>query len=166
MNSNVQSGRLIILGAGPTGLGAALRLLEIGESDFVVLEGAESAGGLAGSIVDDGGFTWDLGSHVQHSHYAKFDQYMDLALDTDDWTRHARSAWVWLCDQFVPYPIQLNLHRLPSSARWSEKNRQADSRRGLANFGKSVGLGKRQRAVGRAEGVRELPSAAVLSAHE
>ncbi|HUG67905.1 MAG TPA: FAD-dependent oxidoreductase [Pirellulaceae bacterium] len=108
----------LIIGAGPTGLGAAHRLLELGHEDFLVLEAAEHAGGLASSFVDEAGFTWDLGSHLQHSHYEKFDQYMDLVLQPDEWLHHDRSTWIWHSERFIPYPFQLNLHRLPEAERW------------------------------------------------
>jgi protoporphyrinogen oxidase len=110
--------QFVIIGAGPTGLGAALRLLELREADFLVVDQASAAGGLASSFVDEAGFTWDLGGHVQFSHYRVFDNYMDLALGTDGWLRHQRESWVWMYDRFVPYPFQYNLHRLPSAERW------------------------------------------------
>jgi protoporphyrinogen oxidase len=108
----------VIIGAGPTGLGAALRLMERGERDFVVLEAGREPGGLASSVVDEHGFTWDLGGHVQFSHYQKFDEYMDQALGSDGWLEHERQSWVWVRGTFVPYPFQNNLHRLPPSERW------------------------------------------------
>ena len=39
--------KYLIIGAGPTGLGAANRLAELGENDFLVLERHPYAGGLA-----------------------------------------------------------------------------------------------------------------------
>jgi protoporphyrinogen oxidase len=110
--------QFVILGAGPTGLGAALRLLELGQTDFLVVDQASAPGGLASSFVDEAGFTWDLGGHVQFSHYRKFDQYMDLALGADGWLHHERESWIWIRDRFVPYPFQFNLHRLPHAERW------------------------------------------------
>ena len=68
---------VLILGAGPTGLGAAWRLEESGRKDWLLLEGASQAGGLAASFVDKQGFTWDIGGHVQFSHYEYFDRAMD-----------------------------------------------------------------------------------------
>ncbi len=108
----------LILGAGPTGLGAALRLDELG-LDWMLLEAEDHAGGLATSFVDDQGFTWDLGGHVQFSHYDRFDRYMDLALGPDGWLTHQRESWVWIRDRFVPYPFQNNLHRLDPADRWA-----------------------------------------------
>ena len=69
--------KYLIIGAGPTGLGAAYRLKELGENDFLVLEAEAYAGGLAASFKDNAGFTWDVGGHVVFSHYAYFDQLVD-----------------------------------------------------------------------------------------
>jgi protoporphyrinogen oxidase len=110
--------RLLIVGAGPTGLGAALHLQERGETDWLVLDEAREAGGLASSFCDDQGFTWDLGGHVQFSHYRVFDDYMDRALGQDGWLHHQRESWIWMRDRFIPYPFQYNLHRLPPAEQW------------------------------------------------
>ncbi len=109
---------IAIIGAGPTGIGAALRLLELGESQFLLIDAADHAGGLASSVIDDRGFTWDLGGHVQFSHYRKFDEYMDRAFAPGDWLWHERESWIWLKDRFIPYPFQNNLHRLDPEDRW------------------------------------------------
>lgn len=112
----IRTGTLIV-GAGPTGLGAAWRLDAYGESDWLVCEAGREAGGLARSIVDGHGFTWDLGGHVQFSHYDYFDALMDDLLGADGWLSHERESWVRVRDGFVPYPFQLNLHRLPPEDR-------------------------------------------------
>src|SRR4029078_5515526 len=109
--------RHLIIGAGPTGLGAAWRLEQRGIHDWMVLESGQVARGLAQSVVDEHGFTWDLGGHVQFSHYEMFDQLMDDLLGADGWLVHDRESWVWLRDRFVPYPFQLNLHRLADDDR-------------------------------------------------
>lgn len=109
--------RIIILGAGPTGLGAALRLNELGHDDWELWESASDAGGLAGSVTDPHGFTWDMGGHVQFSHYARFDALMDDALGPDGWLHHERESWVRILGTWVPYPFQYNLHRLPEHER-------------------------------------------------
>jgi protoporphyrinogen oxidase len=111
--------RFVIIGAGPTGLGAAHHLLKVGEHDFLMLEAGTEVGGLASSEVDPQGFTWDLGGHVQFSHYKTFDTYMDLALGKDGWFQHERESWVWMRDRFIPYPFQNNLHRLPPEERFT-----------------------------------------------
>jgi len=107
----------IIIGAGPTGLGAATRLHENSE-DWLLLEAAGHFGGLASSWVDEQGFLWDHGGHVQFSHYETFDRYMDAALGADGWISHQRESWVWMRNRFIPYPFQNNLHRLDPEDRW------------------------------------------------
>src|SRR6266545_2590927 len=101
--------QILILGAGPTGLGSALRLQEEGNSDWMLYDREHTPGGLASSVTDEHGFTWDMGGHVQFSHYESFDRYMDLALGADGWLNHQRESWVWIADRFVPYPFQNNL---------------------------------------------------------
>jgi protoporphyrinogen oxidase len=104
--------RIVIVGAGPTGLGCAWRLEELGFHDWLLVEREAYAGGLASSFLDGRGYTWDIGGHVQFSHYKYFDQAMDRLLG-GEWLEHERESWVWMRDRFIPYPFQNNLHRLP-----------------------------------------------------
>jgi protoporphyrinogen oxidase len=104
---------ILILGAGPTGLGAARRLSESGQHDWLLLEAGGHPGGLSASFVDDKGFTWDIGGHVQFSHYRYFDEAMIEFLGAEGWLHHQRESWVWMRDRFIPYPFQNNIRRLP-----------------------------------------------------
>ena len=45
----------VIIGAGPTGLGAAWRLHELGHSNWVMIEASTEPGGLSSSFLDDQG---------------------------------------------------------------------------------------------------------------
>ena len=109
---NLTNESVVILGAGPTGLGAARRLTEIGEVGVQVFDENSHAGGLASSFVDGHGFTWDIGGHVQFSHYRYFDDLMNELLG-DAWLEHIRESWVWMRNRFIPYPLQNNIHLLP-----------------------------------------------------
>ncbi|MDB4917375.1 MAG: protoporphyrinogen oxidase [Gemmatimonadetes bacterium] len=104
--------RILVVGAGPTGISAGWRLAERGHDDWLLVEGDDHPGGLAASVVDENGFTWDLGGHVLFSHYRYFDQLMREALG-DAWVEHEREAWVWMRERWVPYPFQNNIWRLP-----------------------------------------------------
>ena len=42
---------------------------------------------------------------------------MDDLLGVDGWLFHQRESWVWVRGRFVPYPFQMNLHRLPETER-------------------------------------------------
>ncbi len=115
MTERVQN---LIIGGGPTGLGTAWKLSSRGESNWLLCEAESALGGLASSVVDEHGFTWDLGGHVQFSHYRHFDELMDNLLGPDGWIYHERSAWVWMRGVFIPYPFQLNLRHLPAAEKW------------------------------------------------
>jgi protoporphyrinogen oxidase len=104
--------KVLIVGAGPTGLGAAHRLHEYGYGNFLVVEKEGHAGGLASSFTDSRGFTWDIGGHVQFSHYEYFDKLLDSLLP-GEWLHHERESWVWILNRFVPYPFQNNIRHLP-----------------------------------------------------
>ncbi|MBF0413315.1 MAG: FAD-dependent oxidoreductase [Desulfamplus sp.] len=105
---------IIIIGAGPCGLGAAWRLNELGHKNWSVYEQNNYYGGLSASFKDSEEFWWDIGGHVLFSHYPYFDRVMDTVMDKDkEWLFHDRSAWVWMNNRFIPYPIQNNIHRLP-----------------------------------------------------
>jgi len=118
MSGRIQrEARIVIIGAGPTGLGAALRLKELGHHNFHVYESAGQVGGLATSFKDEQGFTWDIGGHVQFSHYRYFDDLMDRALP-QGWLHHERESWIWIEERFVPYPFQYNIRHLAPGTRW------------------------------------------------
>lgn len=89
--SLLDPGRVVILGMGLTGLGAAYRLQELGVQDFSIVELDRAPGGLASSHVDEHGFTWDLGGHVQFSHYSYYDAALDRAL-AGEWLWHERES--------------------------------------------------------------------------
>lgn len=103
--------RILVIGSGPTGLGAATRLEQLGCEAWQLFEASSHPGGLAASVVDPQGFTWDLGGHVIFSHYKYFDELLNKAMG-DDWYTHQRESWVWIENRWVPYPFQNNIHRL------------------------------------------------------
>jgi protoporphyrinogen oxidase len=106
----------LVVGAGPTGIGAALNLTRRNQ-EFLLVDSDRRPGGLAKSVVDSNGFTWDLGGHVQFSHYDLFDEVMDRSLGDHGWLEHVRQSWIWIAGRFVPFPLQNNLHRLPEPQR-------------------------------------------------
>ena len=105
--------KILIIGGGPAGLGAAWRLQEAGHTYWELLEKESHVGGLASSHVDENGFTWDLGGHVVFSHYVYFDHLLDSLL-AQEWVEHEREAWVWMRERFIPYPLQNNIRHLPT----------------------------------------------------
>ncbi len=111
--------RILIIGAGPTGLGATDRLRQLGLTDddgvhIRVIEADDRAGGLAASYRDKAGFLWDLGGHVTFSHHARYRKMLDRVLDggENDWNDCQRAAFVLHRQRLVPYPLQQNLAAL------------------------------------------------------
>ncbi len=106
-------GSVSIVGGGPCGLACARTLRELGHNDMILLERSHHVGGLAASFVDPAGFTWDRGGHVVFSHYGEFDRLLADVIG-EDVERHERSSFVRLGGEWIPYPLQNNLHRLPA----------------------------------------------------
>jgi protoporphyrinogen oxidase len=109
--------RILIIGAGPTGLGAAYRLKELGYRNFHMYDRHPYIGGLAASFTDDAGFTWDIGGHVMFSHYKYYDDVFDRLMG-DEYQLNMRECWVRMFDTWVPYPFQNNIRHLPKEVAY------------------------------------------------
>jgi len=106
----------VILGAGPTGLGAAYRLRERGENDFEIFERSGHIGGLATSFQDAKGYTWDVSGHILFSGYPYFNAFLEKVLGKDGIRRIDRESWIKFEDRYVRYPFQNHLSSLPEEA--------------------------------------------------
>ena len=107
--------KTVIIGAGPTGLGAAYHLHKVGHCNWLLFERNDHVGGLSASFVDENCFTWDIGGHVLFSHYDYFDRAVEDALG-DAYLEHLRESWVRILGTWVPYPFQNNIRHLPHDA--------------------------------------------------
>jgi len=103
---------IVIIGAGPCGLGAAWKLKQLGVSSFHVYEASDHVGGLASTIVDAQGFTWDIGGHVLHTTDPLMKQFF-LKIPDVQYKTYTRKAFVYIDGTRVPYPMQLNVSSLP-----------------------------------------------------
>jgi protoporphyrinogen oxidase len=107
----------LVLGAGPTGLGAATRLhQQLGpEGSWLLIDQEPQAGGLACTDITKEGFLFDMGGHVIFSHFGYFDDLLDQAVGKGEehWAVHERVSYVWIKGRWVPYPFQNNLYCLP-----------------------------------------------------
>ncbi|KAG9202298.1 hypothetical protein G6514_004507 [Epicoccum nigrum] len=104
---------VLVIGAGPTGLGAAKRLNQIDGPSWMIVDSNPIPGGLASTDTTPEGFLYDVGGHVIFSHYKYFDDVIDEALPKeDDWFTHQRISYVRCKTQWVPYPFQNNLSML------------------------------------------------------
>lgn len=106
---------VMILGAGPAGLGAGYRLSEQSHAKWMIFESTGRIGGLSSSRVDAKGFTWDIGGHVIFSKSTLFNGVVERALGPDALT-HTRESYIRTAGRFIPFPLQNNIHRLPARA--------------------------------------------------
>lgn len=104
--------KIVIIGAGPTGLGAAYNLSKRGYRNWRIFEKNDYIGGLSASFRDKKGFTWDIGGHILFSSSDRFNRIADELLG-DDVLTFNRESWIWLRDNFVRYPFQNNFHLHP-----------------------------------------------------
>ncbi|KAL9931426.1 hypothetical protein V8E36_009712 [Tilletia maclaganii] len=105
---------VLVIGAGPTGLGAAKRLNQLNSASWALIDSADEAGGLASTDVTPEGFLFDVGGHVIFSHYKYFDDTIEEALPKeDDWYTMERVSYVRCKNVWVPYPFQNNITVLP-----------------------------------------------------
>lgn len=109
--------RIVIIGAGPTGLGAGYRLSELGYKNYAIYDRLPHIGGLASSFEDAAGFTWDIGGHVMFSHYKYYDDVFDKLMG-DEFQMNMRECWVRMFDNWVPYPFQNNIRHLPKEVTY------------------------------------------------
>ncbi|GMS80391.1 hypothetical protein PENTCL1PPCAC_2566 [Pristionchus entomophagus] len=122
--------RVVIIGSGPTAIGAALRLQELIDEgtigvEVVILEAANRVGGLASSVTTARGFTFDLGVHVTgHSKYHEFLNTIDEAVR--EWNYIPRCVKASMHhvfsskeprECFIPYPVQDSISYFPDSIR-------------------------------------------------
>ncbi|OQE19374.1 hypothetical protein PENFLA_c019G01973 [Penicillium flavigenum] len=80
---------VLVIGAGPTGLGAAKRLQLVKSASWLIIDSNELPGGLASTDITPEGFLFDVGGHVIFSHYKYFDDCLNEALPkAEDWYEH------------------------------------------------------------------------------
>ncbi|CAG1007345.1 hypothetical protein BURK1_03392 [Burkholderiales bacterium] len=99
---------VVVIGAGPAGLGAALALGE----RAIVLDEAGEVGGLAHAI-DVGGASFDLGGHSFHTPHRAVRDLVYGALPMEE---RPRDAWCLVGGDYVPYPFQKHFDRLSDAA--------------------------------------------------
>jgi protoporphyrinogen oxidase len=95
--------RIIILGAGVTGLSAGVRFLDNG-CDVCILEKAEQTGGLAKTVIR-GNYRLDIGPHHLFSQNETIlKEILDL-FEEDELVQFSRDAKIYFHDRFLNYPL-------------------------------------------------------------
>lgn len=105
--------RIIVLGAGLSGLSVAWHLRRKKGYDCRVFEKETEPGGLCRSK-PIGGFTFDYDGHLLHFRHPYAFRLIKNLLG-DNLAEHRRSAWIYFRNSYTRYPFQANLYGLPSS---------------------------------------------------
>jgi len=105
--------RVLVLGAGITGLSAAYHLEQEGNPDYLVLERELEVGGLARTR-HRGGFRFD---HAIHVLYTRDEYAADLICNRllpGRLRREARESYCFTANRYTEYPYQTNTFGLPA----------------------------------------------------
>ena len=104
--------KIVIIGAGPTGLSAAYHLEKKGFHDYQLFEKEQVVGGLCRSVYQDG-FTFDLTGHLLHVGDPYFKSFIDDVVGFNNLLTVQRRSFVYSHGRFTRYPFQINLFGLP-----------------------------------------------------
>jgi len=104
--------KIIIIGAGLTGLSTAYHLEKKGFFDYKLFEKENEIGGLCRSIYQDG-FTFDYTGHLLHISDDYFDQLLNNIVGKENLNSIDRKSFVYSRETYTPYPYQMNLFGLP-----------------------------------------------------
>ena len=103
----------VILGAGPSGLTFAHRLLDEGEPSFVVIEAEEEAGGLCRSVAVDGAPLDIGGGHFLDVKNARVTDFLFRFLSEDQWNRYSRTTRIRIAGfDDIDYPFESHIYQL------------------------------------------------------
>ncbi len=104
--------KIVIIGAGPTGLSAAYHLEQKGFHDYILFEKETESGGLCRSVHQDG-FTFDYTGHLLHINDDYFRQFITDIVGLDNLTVVHRRSFIYSHETYTQYPYQMNLYGLP-----------------------------------------------------
>jgi protoporphyrinogen oxidase len=105
--------KIVIIGAGPTGLSAAYHLEKKGFFDYKLFEKEATTGGLCRSVTQDG-FTFDFTGHLLHIGDPYFKNFIETIVGMDNFNTITRKSFIYSENTYTKYPYQINLHGLPT----------------------------------------------------
>ncbi|MBN1549644.1 FAD-dependent oxidoreductase [Candidatus Babeliales bacterium] len=104
--------KIVIIGAGPTGLSAAYHLEKKGFFDYKIFEKERMPGGLCRSIQQDG-FTFDFTGHLLHVNNPYFSSFLEKLVGFHNLNSITRRSFIYSHGTYTRYPFQSNLFGLP-----------------------------------------------------
>lgn len=113
----MMTGKVLIIGAGLTGLSTAFHLEKVGGTDYLVYEKMEKVGGLCRSEYIEcpklgGTFTFDVLGHLLHLKEERTKGLVERLLE-ENLKHHIRNSWIYSKGVYTRYPFQVNTYGLP-----------------------------------------------------
>jgi protoporphyrinogen oxidase len=109
--------KYLILGAGPSGLSFAAKLLELGETSFLILEKEAEAGGLCRSREVDGAPLDIGGGHFLDIKNKNTLDFFFRFLPEDEWNRYNRKSTIRTGKFEIDFPFESNIWQFPEETR-------------------------------------------------
>lgn len=104
--------KYLILGAGPAGLAFANMLKQNGETNFLVLEKEDSAGGLCRSEQVDGS-PFDIGGgHFLDVRRPRVNEFLFKFMPENEWDKYDRDSRIVVNGHMVNHPIESNIWQM------------------------------------------------------
>lgn len=107
--------RIVIIGAGLTGLSTAYHLEQAGYTDFEIFEQEQTVGGLCRSITHNG-FTFDYTGHLLHANDPYVSDLIGQLIGLEQFHQIVRRSFIFSHGVYTPYPFQMHLRGLPAHA--------------------------------------------------
>lgn len=124
--------KYLILGAGPAGLTVANRLMQMGESNFIVAEKENEAGGLCRSVIVDGA-PFDIGGgHFLDVRRPRVTEFLFQFMPKDEWELYDRKSVIDLQGKYIEHPLEANIWQL-------DMDRQVEYLVSIAKAGSNIG---------------------------
>lgn len=106
--------RIVILGAGLTGISAAYHLEKKQFTDYKLFEKEPTIGGLCRSVRQDG-FTFDFTGHLLHTSDPYFRHLIESVVGLENLNSINRRSFIYSHGIYTKYPYQINLQGLPDT---------------------------------------------------
>ncbi|MBQ6772790.1 MAG: FAD-dependent oxidoreductase [Synergistaceae bacterium] len=104
--------KYLILGAGPSGLSFAHRLLNHNEHDFIILEAEHEAGGLCRSVNVDGSALDIGGGHILDVRRPEVVKFLFEFMPRSEWNHFTRDTTIHINGQVISHPFEANIWQL------------------------------------------------------
>src|SRR6185369_1714896 len=108
----MESVRVLVVGAGVSGLATAAALEERGQRDYLVLEADREIGGYCKTVRRDG-FVWDYSGHFFHFKHADIEAWLRARMPGQRIRVVEKKSFIAYKGRQIDFPFQKNIHQLP-----------------------------------------------------